>query len=40
MQATPTLILPNGERHEGGLPLAELIRRLDHAAAAQSAMPR
>lgn len=40
VQATPTLILPNGERHEGGLPLAELIRRLDHAAATQSAMPR
>jgi thiol:disulfide interchange protein DsbC len=41
VQATPTLIFADGERHEGGLPLAELIRRLDHpAAAAQSAMPR
>ena len=34
IRATPTLILPNGERHDGGLPLAELIRRLDNAAPA------
>lgn len=39
VQATPTLILPNGERLDGGLPPAELIRRLD-AAAAQPARPR
>jgi thiol:disulfide interchange protein DsbC len=40
VQATPTLILPNGERHDGGMPLPELIRRLDHAATLQSARPR
>lgn len=39
VQATPTLILPNGERLDGGLPPAELVRRLD-ATAAQPARLR
>jgi thiol:disulfide interchange protein DsbC len=29
VNATPTLILGNGERHAGGMPLAELTQRLD-----------
>ena len=40
IRATPTLILPNGERHDGGLPLAELVRRLDRASAAPAAGSR
>lgn len=39
LQATPTLILANGERHDGGLPLPELIQRLDQPPA-RAAKPR
>jgi thiol:disulfide interchange protein DsbC len=40
LQATPILIVRNGERHDGGLSLPELVRRLDQPAAGPSARPR
>ncbi|MFY9314666.1 MAG: DsbC family protein [Burkholderiales bacterium] len=40
VNATPTLILANGERYSGGLPIPELTKLLDQAAASQSSRPR
>lgn len=40
VNATPTLVFRDGERHSGGLPIPELTQRLDQVAAGQAAKRR